>query len=419
MYIKRTILKDLIAHLPKKEISLIIGPRQAGKTTLMLQMQEELKKQEESCLFFSLDFEKDSHFFQSQSSLIDRIRLEVGQKKAYIFIDEIQRKADAGLFLKGIYDMQLPYKFIVSGSGSLELKEKIHESLPGRKQVFEVNTLSFQEFVNYKTAYRYEDNLHEYFRINAGDGQRFLMEYMNFGGYPRVVLEETAADKTRVIDDIFVSYIEKDISYFLKVEKIDAFRNLIRMLSSQSGSLVNINTLASDLGVSAVTVKNYLGYAEKTFIIRPVTPFFRNTKKEITKSPVMYFNDIGMRNFSAGRFGNYSMFSEMGFLFQNFIFNLLRDTFQYQNVSIHFWRTKDRAEVDFVIQKGISVIPVEVKCTDMKNRTIGRPLRSFMEKYTPREAWIINLSLQDKEKVGRTLVRFIPFSMAEMIGERG
>jgi len=419
MYIKRTILKDLIAHLPKKEISLIIGPRQAGKTTLMLQMQEELKRQGENHLFFSLDFEKDSHFFQSQSALIDRIRLEVGQKKAYIFIDEIQRKADAGLFLKGIYDMQLPYKFIVSGSGSLELKEKIHESLPGRKQVFEVNTLSFEEVAHYKTAYKYEGNLHEYFRINVGDGQRFLMEYMNFGGYPRVVLEETAADKTRVIDDIFVSYIEKDISYFLKVEKIDAFRNLIRMLSSQPGSLVNINTLASDLGVSAVTVKNYLNYAEKTFIIRPVTPFFRNTKKEITKSPVMYFNDLGMRNFSAGRFGNHSMFSEMGFLFQNFIFNLLRDAFQYQNASIHFWRTKDRAEVDFVIQKGASVLPVEVKCTDMKNRTIGRSLRSFIEKYTPREAWIINLSLKDEEKVGKTLLRFIPFSMTETIGERG
>jgi predicted AAA+ superfamily ATPase len=76
-----------------------------------------------------MKFESDNTFFQSQETLIRKIQLECGNKEGFIFIDEIQRKENSGLFLKGIYDKDLPYKFIVSGSGSLELKEKIHESL--------------------------------------------------------------------------------------------------------------------------------------------------------------------------------------------------------------------------------------------------------------------------------------------------
>lgn len=130
--IKRRLLQELKNHLRKKEISLIIGPRQAGKTTLMLSLQDELNKNGEKTLFLSLDIEEEREFFSSQAKLLSKIGLEIGTKKGYIFIDEIQRKQDAGLFLKGIYDRNLPYKFIVSGSGSIELKERIHESLVGR-----------------------------------------------------------------------------------------------------------------------------------------------------------------------------------------------------------------------------------------------------------------------------------------------
>ena len=93
------------------------------------------------------------------------MKLEFGNDRGYVFIDEIQRKEDAGLFLKGIYDYELPHKFIVSGSGSLELKEKIHESLAGRKLMFEIWPVSFFEFLNFKTDYKYEDKLAEYFAV--------------------------------------------------------------------------------------------------------------------------------------------------------------------------------------------------------------------------------------------------------------
>jgi len=141
--IKRTLLNKLKSHLSKREFSLIVGPRQAGKTTLMLLLQDYLKKKGEKNLFLNLDIESERIFFSSQEKLLSKIRLELGTGGGFVFIDEIQRKEDAGLFLKGLYDMRLPYKFIISGSGSIELKEKIHESLTGRKRVFELSTVAF------------------------------------------------------------------------------------------------------------------------------------------------------------------------------------------------------------------------------------------------------------------------------------
>jgi len=140
--------------------------------------------------------------------LINKIQLEIGKSKGYVFIDEIQRRDDAGLFLKGLYDLNLPYKFIVSGSGSIELKEKIHESLVGRKRIFELNTVSFTEFVNYKTDYRYKDSLDSFFALEKDRTRQLLMEYLNFGGYPRLLLAEEQKEKIRIIDEIYRSYLE-------------------------------------------------------------------------------------------------------------------------------------------------------------------------------------------------------------------
>jgi predicted AAA+ superfamily ATPase len=407
MPIKRYIFDELKGHLSKKEISFIVGPRQAGKTTLMMQLKEHLEKKGEQTLFLSLDFERDMPHFASQSALLNRMRLELGSRRGFVFIDEIQRKENAGLFLKGIYDMQMPYKFIISGSGSVELKEKIHESLAGRKRVFELNTVSLSEFIDFKTGYKYAGKLDQYFRVKKAEGMSFLAEYLNFGGYPRVILEETRKEKLRIIDEIYRSYIEKDIAFLLRVERIDAFGNLIRLLAGQAGNLINLNELSSTLGISVQTVKNYIAYAEKTFILKRITPFFRNIRKEISKSPMIYFNDIGLRNFSIDKFGRYAMFSEMGFAFENLVHGILQDKICYEGSTLHFWRTKDRAEVDFIIRSGDEALPVEVKCKELKDKEIGRSLKSFINEYNPKEAWVINLSLKDKGKVSGTRMRFM------------
>lgn len=403
--IKRFLFEDLKAHLEKKEITFIVGPRQAGKTFLMLLLKDYLDRMGEKTIFFNLDIEMDKIHFNSQSALLDKIRLEIGRDKGYIFIDEIQRKEDAGIFLKGIYDMNLPYKFIVSGSGSVDLKSRIHESLAGRKRIFELTTVSFEEFVNFKTDYRYEDRLMDFFKIEREKGYSLLEEYLNFGGYPRVILEETLSEKIKIISEVYQSYIEKDVTYLLMVKKTDVFSNLVKLMSSHIGNIVNYTEIASTLNLSFQTVKEYLWYLEKTFIIQKITPYFRNIRKEIRKSPVYYFYDIGLRNFATGNFGNVE---NMGFLFQNFVYNILRDKIRWTPSKIYFWRTEDKAEVDFVIDHD-GVIPVEVKYQRMKKPKITRSLRSFINRYKPERVFVVNLEMEKKIGLNRTEIYFIPF----------
>lgn len=404
--IKRNLLNEVRSHLNRKEISFIVGPRQAGKTTLMLQLNEELTKKGAQTLFLNLDIEHDKVFFTSQSKLMNKIELEIGKKRGFVFIDEMQRKENAGLFLKGIYDMNTPYKFIVSGSGSVELKERIHESLAGRKRMFELSTLSFEEFINFKTGYKYTSKLSSFCSIESTRLFGLLEEYLNFGGYPRIVLEAELAEKRKLINEIYQSYIERDISYLLKIHKTEAFSSLVKLLAVQIGRLVNYTELSSTLGLAVKTIKEYLWYLEKTFIIRKVSPFFKNVRKEITKSPVYYFYDLGLRNFALGNFGT---LSETGFVFQNFIYSILRDQISSSSSRICFWRTKDKAEVDFVVDSGRTTIPIEVKYKQMTAPEVTKALRSFIEKYKPVKTLIVNLTLEKIIEINKTKVYFVPF----------
>lgn len=167
-----------------------------------------------------------------------------------VFIDEIQRKENAGLFLKGLYDQGLPWKFVVSGSGSIELKEKISESLAGRKRMFELSTVSFGEFADFKTGYRYTDRLREFFLTEPGRTDQLFREYLMYGGYPRVILADTHKEKLATINEIYRSYLEKDIVYLLRVEKSDSFSNLVKIMAGQSGKMFNYSELSATLGLS-------------------------------------------------------------------------------------------------------------------------------------------------------------------------
>ncbi len=406
--IARDIEKKIVDSLKLKEVTVLTGARQVGKTTVIKEVIGKLRDKGEKVLYFNLDIEQDSEFFNSQQTLLNKIQLECGNTKAYIFIDEIQQKKDAGRFLKGLYDMELPYKFVVTGSGSLELKEKISEALTGRKYVIEMPPVNFIEFVNFKTGYKYKNRIELFFDIEKEKTKLLLNEYLMFGGYPAII---TAGDKTRkteLMNEIFISYITKDISYLLGIRAPDKFVKLIQILSTYIGSLINYTTLSNETGLKTDTLKTYLWYAEQTYIIKTVKPYFTNVKKEITKSLVIYFNDTGMCNFSSGRYGSFAIDKD-GFIFQNFIYGVLRSIVNEGLSSINYWRTKDNAEVDFIYPSGNSPIPVEVKFSSLKKPMVSRSFRSFLKQYSPKTGIIVNLDMEETLKIGNTNVLFIPF----------
>ena len=386
---------------------MVIGPRQSGKTTLLRQLMDEMIRDGRKVMYLNLDYEADNQFFESQITLIAKIKNDIGSAGT-VFIDEVQRKENAGVFLKGIYDMDLGYKFVVTGSGSFELNEKNVESMAGRKRLFELNSLSFKEFVDYKTDYRYVEKYDLLQRFESDKLSLMLQEYLVFGGYPAVVLANGEAEKRLLATEIFNSYLDKDIRGWLGVDKIQEFTEMCRVLAAESGQLLDMTKLGKQTALSYKTIKNYLWYLEKTYIIRTVRPFGKNKVNELVRSPMVYFNDLGMRNFLLGQLYQRDFkinLVDTSFLFQNLIFLMLIDLTEINLLpyDICYWRTKSGAEVDFVWGNIVKPIPVEVKFSKQKNVT--RSLMSFMNKYMPEKAFLVNLEVEKKYRG----VDFVPY----------
>jgi predicted AAA+ superfamily ATPase len=407
--IQRSILKGLLDHLIEPEITLITGPRQVGKTTLMHLMAGKLSAEGKPTLFLHLDNEADFKILSSQASLIERIKTESANQKVFVFIDEIQLKENAGRFMKGLYDNNLPVKFILSGSGSMELRANIQESMAGRKRVFEVMPVSFFEFADFRTDYAHSGRLDAHLMNDFEGALVLLNEYLNFGGYPRVIMAATLHEKMDVINEIYQSYMTRDIQLLLKGHGPEIYSRMITLLAAQTGGMINLSTLSNETRAALATIQKYLWYADRTWFLKMIPPLHGNKVKEITKSPVVYFVDHGMRNFSIRMFGNVHNHRDYGFVFQNLVCSILLDTLQRHIYDLHFWRTINKAEVDFVIDRYENPLPVEVKYSSLKKPEITRSLRSFIDHYHPTDAWVINLTFAGKMVLDSTTVHFIPF----------
>ena len=216
-------------------------------------------------------------------------------------------------------------------------------------------------------------------------------------------------EKLLLMNEIYESYLKKDIVYLLKLDRPDVFTTLIRLCAHSCGAVINYNTLATDAGLSVPTLKKYLWYAEQTYIIKMVSPFYKNKRKELKKSPTLYFTDLGLRNFALRQLGQDIASMNAGRLFQNLIYLILCDILKNTIYTIHYWRTSDSAEVDFVIQTGQKPLPLEVKYSHLKAPRITRSLRNFIQSYEPDIAYVVNLSYSDAIKIDRTEVRFVPY----------
>ena len=419
--VQRTILPEITKHLEKPEITIITGSRQVGKSTLLFQLKDLLIKKgisENNILIFNLDILSDLELFSSQQDFIKFLKQRIGEEKLFVFIDEAQRIKNAGIFFKGIYDLNLPMKLVLTGSSSLEIRSKIHESLTGRKRVFRLYPFSFQEYLSFwdktlaKLICRKDISSYDRKRI-----MEHLFNFINWGGYPRVALEANIDEKQQILKEIHSSYLDKDIIGFLKIKEPLTFTKLFNLLAGQIGQLVNLHELSNTVNITYRTLEKYLNILENTFIIKWLPPFFRNPRKELTKMPKIYFLDTGLRNFALRFFQEFEIRSDKGVLLENFIFS---EIFKQAEVPFHFWRTKEKAEVDFVLTNYAGIIlPIEVKATALKSPEISRGLRSFIGRYLPKRAVVVNLGFQGEIQLNKTNIIFIhPYRVGELVNTR-
>jgi predicted AAA+ superfamily ATPase len=189
-------------------------------------------------------------------------------EKAYIFLDEIQTFPKIVKAIKYLYD-HYDIKFFVTGSSSYYLKNLFPESLSGRKTVFELYPLDFEEFLLFKgfkrelaTSFKEKEKSRNYIAFEKT--KKLYDEFMLFGGFPQVVLSDTEEQKKVYLNDIFTSYFEKDVKSLADFKQIGAFRDLILLLLQRVGSKVDISKIASALNLSRHTIYSYILFLEQT-----------------------------------------------------------------------------------------------------------------------------------------------------------
>ena len=206
-----------------------------------------------------------------------------------------------------------------------------------------------------------------------------LNEYLNYGGYPGVITAATDQEKFDAIDEIFRSYIERDIQSVLRGHGPEAYSRLIRLLVAQTGQLINLSTLATETLASLPTIQNYLWYAERTYFLKMIPPLFGNKMKEITKSPMVYFLDPGMRNLAIRMFGNVHNHRDYGFVFQNLICTTLMDTLQRHIYTLHYLKNL-KEEPQNLFRASESEVIYQLMNKDGRRKSGKSGLYSVMDK---------------------------------------
>jgi predicted AAA+ superfamily ATPase len=408
--VDRPIFDLLWHHLFEKEITVIHGARQTGKTTLVKQLIEALYQEKhilkEQIYYFNLDLFADFEEIADQTEFLRFLSRKCEQFSfIYVFIDEAQRLEDTGRFLKGIYDSDLAIKIVITGSSSLLLSRKTSESLMGRKRIFTVHPFSWEEFLRRENPNLLSSISQTTLTVREKKSLiEKLFDYLRWGGYPKVATTKSVEDKKQNLLELYSSYIDKDVIQYLGVKNPFGFVKLLRLLSDQIGNLVNMTELASTCGMKQETVENYVHYMIETYIISLARPYSTNVRSEIVKMPKVFFLDSGYRNYVNQTLDLSSIEKEKGKLLENFVYTELQQKFD----SVHFWRSKDKAEVDFVISVGKNnLIPIEVKALEFRAPVLSKSLHSFLKVYSCSHAYIVNLSLEATIVMENCTIHFI------------
>ena len=410
-YIEREIEKEIKPFLKRKEILAVIGARQVGKTTFLKHLFSELKKDKQKIEFLTFERERELALFEEIEDFKDFYK-----DYDILIIDEFHYANDGGKKLKYLFDTT-DIKFIISGSSSLELTFETGKYLVGRMFKFLLHPFSFREFLLAKDkklfrvlSTRFPDVFSN--KIDKkrffGDEihkrlQKYFEEYLIFGGYPAVSLAKTKQEKIKILESILENYLLRDIKALLNLKTQRELVKIAAFLASQIGNLLNYRELSNISNFKYKEVLKHLEILENTFIIDLLKPFYKNPRTELIKTPKVYFLDNGFRNYLLSDFKEIGKRNDVGQLVENFAYSDLK---RKKMGRINFWRTKSKAEIDFILERERKIIPIEIKYS--LSPSTGRSFYSFIEKFSPRTGYIFTQGFSGIKKIKKTKIYFIP-----------
>lgn len=418
---KRDKFFELKKYLKRDLIVSLIGLRRTGKTTVLKQLINDLFENgvDHNHVFFYEFDEEINNLDEILSFYFDNILKEdLYTTSCYVFLDELQFAKGWQTVLKRYYDINPRIKFIISGSTHLYLHKNTKESLAGRIIDLKILPFAWFEFLNFKYNQNYqsplltifEDDFSERVKENSkallhtSDFKTFIsygeFPYF-FKGFNAFELEEYYQES--ILDKIFL----KDIKFF-DVEDVKAFTELYQILNLESANEFNLNNLSREISITSVTVKRYIEILQKMFLYDYLYKYENSKRKQIRSFKKGYSNSLNLLKSSSGVDYWHMDKSDWGHIVETFVYNELQKS---KLKNIYFYNdTKKKKEVDFILEKGNKLVPIEVKSSDDIEKINIKNLLYFIEKNKLFRGVVIYGGLEIKiKKVNNCTIEFIPF----------
>jgi len=324
--IPRLIEQKIIDDFKRKKVSLILGPRQVGKSTLLEKIREDYR----NTSIFECDYSDEAQMLEDNTR--NELMLQL-QGHDMIQIDEAQRIKDVGLLIKKIGDLKLNIPIMVTGSSALEFASGIFDTAVGRVIEYHLFPFTLQELAMHTSRL---------------DESKMLKHRMVWGLYPEIVIDPQNARSN--LKQLVNDYLWKDLLTYKGVKRPEILRKLVQALALQIGSEVSYNELSNMLKVDAETIETYIGLLEKCFIVFRLPSFSRNQRNEIKKGKKVYFWDNGIRNAIIEAFTPINLRTDVGALWENLMVSerMKNNSYTSSWAKSYFWRTHDQAEIDYI-----------------------------------------------------------------------
>lgn len=332
--IKRNIEPELLQMSREYPVVTLMGPRQAGKTTLVRH------------LF------KDKPYINMELPDVRQLAYDdpIGLLSRYpdgAIIDEIQQTPETLSYIQGIVDERNENGlYILTGSHQLDLHAGVTQSLAGRTAILHLLPLSLDELK----------------QVRAVDDENLCL----FQGFlPRIHSE--AQQPHKAYRNYLQTYIERDVRQLINIKDLNTYQKFITICASRVGQLVNYDDISREVGVSNKTIKHWLSILEASFIIVRLQPYYANIGKRLVKSPKLYFVEPGLAAYLLGIESVQQLSRDplRGQLFENMVvMELYKARFnQGLDPNLYFYRDQQKHEIDIIYKSANKLIPIEIKAS--------------------------------------------------------
>lgn len=328
----------------------ICGPRQSGKTTLARHLFPTYDYVSMEDPGRRLQFENDPRGF-------------LALHPAPCIIDEVQNTPSLLSYLQGIVDEQnTPGMYILTGSRQMELQESITQSLAGRSAMVDLLPLSCAE-------------------LTAADIRHTRDEALYYGGLPRLYTEGIPPEIA--YSNYMRTYVERDVRQLINIKNLSAFETFIRLLAARVGQIINYSSLASDVGVSAPTIKEWVSMLEASYLIFTVHPYYNNFGKRLTKSPKIFFTETGLVTalLDINSPSQVARDPLIGSIYENLIVSEFLKTRLNAGLrpNLYFYRDAHGFEIDLILDIKRRPLPIEIKSAMTYTPALTKNLQQFYQ----------------------------------------